>query len=60
MASGVQTVQFSDRMTTYRSMSDLVMARDFFVGQVAQLSGRPKQSVAYGEKGFLGPGTVIR
>jgi hypothetical protein len=49
IAKGEKTVQFSDRMVVYRSVQEMLDARTF----IAQtLTARPKQTLAYSDKGF--------
>jgi hypothetical protein len=53
IARSERTVQFSDRAVTYRSMDELMTARQFYAGQVALIGGRPKQSLGVATKGFI-------
>lgn len=49
IASGERTVQFSDRMVTYRSIQELTEARAIIAGKIRD---QPKQILAYSNKGF--------
>jgi hypothetical protein len=49
IASGERSVQFADRMVVYRSMQEL---REAEARIVAALTARPRQSLAYANKGF--------
>jgi hypothetical protein len=48
------TVAFADRShgITYSSVDEILRALAFFQGQLATLSGRPRQFVAVSSKGF--------
>lgn len=53
LARGEQTVQFSDRSVTYRTVADLRSALAYFQSLLDQLNGgRSKQSRGYASKGF--------
>lgn len=49
IAKGEKTVTFADRSVTYRGIAELVEALRL---AEAELSTRPKQSLAYAEKGL--------
>ena len=49
IAKGEKTVQFADRLVTYRSMDELLAAETRIAGALAS---RPRQSLGYAEKGF--------
>jgi len=49
IARGESTVQFGDRMVVYRSMTDLLRAKNEIV---AALSARTKTSIGTGSKGL--------
>lgn len=52
LGRGESMVVFADRTVMYRTVDQLMAARAFWAGQVASLSGRPKQSVGFATKGF--------
>lgn len=53
LANASLQVMFSDRSVMYKSNSDLMVARDYFAGQVAKLSRtRSKQALGYSTKGY--------
>lgn len=52
IARGEQSVQFSDRAVSYRSVAQLLDARAHFVSLLAALNGRSKQTLVYATKGF--------
>ncbi len=51
IASGATSVQFSDRLVVYRSISDLLKARATVIAEL-NVSTRPRHSLGYGNKGF--------
>lgn len=52
IGKGELSVTFSDRTVMYRSVSDLKRARDIIDSDILKLSGRAKQSLGVGSKGF--------
>jgi hypothetical protein len=49
IASGELTVRFGDRMVTYRSMDELLRARDVIRDGLAAQSGDAKERHSYGQ-----------
>ena len=49
IASGELTVRFGDRMVTYRSMDELLRARDVIRDGLAQQSGSAKERYSFGQ-----------
>jgi hypothetical protein len=49
IASGELTVRFGDRMVTYRSMDELLRARDVIRDGLAAQSGSTKERHSYGQ-----------
>ncbi len=47
-----RTVQFSDRAVTYRSIDEMMAARQHFEDLLARANGRPKHTLAVSNKGF--------
>lgn len=52
IAKGERSVQFADRMVTYRSMDELLKAEARIANSLVNLTGRSKQSVIVAGKGF--------
>ena len=49
IASGELTVRFGDRMVTYRSMDELLRARDVIRDGLSQQSGSAKERYSFGQ-----------
>ena len=53
IARGEASVQFADRSTTYRSVENLIKARDLIVAELAEsATPRARQTLIVGRKGF--------
>jgi hypothetical protein len=52
IASGVRSVQFSDRSTTYRSVDEMLTARAHLVGLLGRANGAARQTLVVANKGF--------
>jgi len=52
IATGELSVTFADRTVTYRSMTDLLLAKEIIEGEIAAAAGRSKQTLGYAVKGF--------
>lgn len=52
IARGEQSVQFSDRLVTYRSVDQLFSARAHFASLLANLGKTTKQTLVVTTKGF--------
>ena len=51
IATGERTVTFSDRMVSYRSMDELLLA-EARIAAALNISTRPKQTLIFAGKGF--------
>jgi hypothetical protein len=52
LARGEQSVSFSDRSATYRSVEEITQAIAYFEQKLRDLTGRSKQSLGVASKGF--------
>lgn len=52
LSKGEQSVTFSDRSVTYRSVEQILDGIAYWTQKLRELAGRPKQSLGVAAKGF--------